>query len=159
VTVQSLVAVPTACVVDASVGIKLFLAEDYSDHAHALFARLADDPPAQFFVPDLFYIECASILWKSVRRLSYPRGRTRQDLEDLGRLLLQSIPTEELMTEALELALDHDITAYDASYLALAQQLGVPLITADAKLFRSLSTLSGQILWVGDLPLPSPPGT
>jgi hypothetical protein len=34
-----------ACVVDASVGIKLFLAEELTDCADALFARLAADPP------------------------------------------------------------------------------------------------------------------
>jgi hypothetical protein len=34
-----------ACVGDASVGIKLFLAEELSDRADALFARLAADPP------------------------------------------------------------------------------------------------------------------
>jgi predicted nucleic acid-binding protein len=155
--VQSSLALPAACVVDASVGIKLFVAEDLSDQAHALFARLADDSPAQFYVPDLFYIECANILWKYVRRLGYPRDQTRQDLDDLSRLSLESIPTEELMSGALELALVHDITAYDASYVALAQRLGVPLITADDKLFRTLPPATGQILWVGDLPLPAPP--
>jgi hypothetical protein len=34
-----------ACMVDASVGIKLFLAQELSDRADALFAYLAPDPP------------------------------------------------------------------------------------------------------------------
>lgn len=38
---------PLACVVDASVGIKLFVEEDQSEEAHALFALLASDPPAE----------------------------------------------------------------------------------------------------------------
>ena len=45
------------CVVDASVGIKLFLVEDLSEQADALFDHLADQPPARFYVPDLFFIE------------------------------------------------------------------------------------------------------
>jgi hypothetical protein len=33
--------------------------------------RLAQDPPASFFVPDLFYIECTNILWKYVRHFGF----------------------------------------------------------------------------------------
>jgi predicted nucleic acid-binding protein len=60
---------PHEVVVAASVGIKLFLVEPLSAEAHALFARHAADPPARLHVPDLFYIECAGILSKVVRRL------------------------------------------------------------------------------------------
>ncbi|MCZ7670587.1 MAG: hypothetical protein M5U34_27265 [Chloroflexi bacterium] len=47
------------CVVDASVGIKLFLVEDGSEAADRLFAELvpattADQPLTRFYVPDLF---------------------------------------------------------------------------------------------------------
>jgi len=38
------------CVVDASVGIKLFVDEPLSDQAHALFAKLTEDPPAELVV-------------------------------------------------------------------------------------------------------------
>ncbi|HKZ84931.1 MAG TPA: type II toxin-antitoxin system VapC family toxin, partial [Anaerolineae bacterium] len=58
---------PLECVVDASVGIKLFIAEPLSNLADALFAHLAADPPGRLMVPDLFFIECANILWKHVR--------------------------------------------------------------------------------------------
>jgi hypothetical protein len=44
-------------VVDARVGIKLFLVEPPSDRADALFDGLTATPPAHFFVPDLFFIE------------------------------------------------------------------------------------------------------
>ena len=55
---------PGRFVVDASVGIKLFVAEPLGEQADALFGLLAADPPAYLFVPDLFYIGCANILWK-----------------------------------------------------------------------------------------------
>lgn len=54
---------PLDCVVDASIGIKLFLVEPLSDEAHALIAGLTSDLPARLRVPDLFYIECTNILW------------------------------------------------------------------------------------------------
>ena len=127
------------CVVDASVGIKLFLAEEGSDAADALFAQLAQSPPARFYVPDLFYSECANILWKYVRRFGYPAGNARQDVADLLALRLQTVSTADVLAPALALAVQYDITAYDACYAALAQQLDLPLVTADSPLRRKLA--------------------
>ena len=49
-----------AFVVDASVGIKLFVEEEFSEKVQALFDLLAKNPPTKLFVPDLFYVECAN---------------------------------------------------------------------------------------------------
>ncbi|MEW6718333.1 MAG: type II toxin-antitoxin system VapC family toxin [Chloroflexota bacterium] len=122
----------------ASVGIKLFVEEEGSAQADRLFGQLAKSPPARFYVPDLFFIECANILWKYVRRFGYPAENARKDVADLQVIALQVVSTADLLTPALELALTHDITAYDACYAALAQQIGLPLITADEALVRKL---------------------
>ena len=139
------------CVMDASVGIKLFIVEPLSAEAHALFARRTDDPPARFFVPDLFFIECTNILWKYVKRLGLPTEDAKVNVEQLGLLALQVTPTRALMTDALAIALKHDVTAYDAAYVALSQTLALPLITADEKLMRALAGTSYDIRWLGDV--------
>jgi predicted nucleic acid-binding protein len=126
------------CIVDASVGIKLFLIEDLSDVADRLFDQLAQDLPARFYVPDLFFVECANILWKYVRRFGYPPTKAYQDVADLAALALTTVSTADLLQPALELALTYDVTAYDATYAALAQRLTLPLITADAALALKL---------------------
>jgi predicted nucleic acid-binding protein len=126
------------CIVDASVGIKLFLIEDLSDVADRLFDQLAQDLPARFYVPDLFFVECANILWKYVRRFGYPPTKAYQDVADLAALVLTTVSTADLLQPALELALTYDVTAYDATYAALAQRLTLPLITADAALALKL---------------------
>ncbi len=138
-----------AAVVDASVGIKLFVLEDGSEQADRLFNRLAADPPASFFVPDLFYIECANILWKYVRRFGYPAENARQDIQDLQSLALNGVPTIDLIDQALDLALAFDVTAYDASYAALARRLDLPLVTADSALAQKLaeSDIAIHLLW------------
>lgn len=148
---------PLRCVVDASVGIKLFLAEALSDRADALFLHLAADPPAQIFVPDSFYIECANILWKHMRRSGYPSDQARKALGDLSALALRSVPTVELMKDALEVGVQETITAYDACYVALARRLGVSAVTADEKLARALAGVSYDVHWLGDFPIPSLP--
>ena len=68
------------CVVDASAGIKLFLDEPLSERADTLFDHLSDDPPARFHVPDLFFVECANILWKYARAITAIRWRTRDKM-------------------------------------------------------------------------------
>ncbi len=137
------------CVVDASVGIKLFVAEEQSELADQLFSRLTADPPAYFYVPDLFYVECANILWKYTRRFDYPADNARQDVRDLQALALRSVSTADLLVPALELALTFKLTTYDASYAALAQQLNLPLITADVAMQRKLK---GSNITVQTLP-------
>jgi predicted nucleic acid-binding protein len=126
-------------VVDASVGIKLFVVEDGSDLAVQLFAQLTADPPAQLYVPDLFFIECTNILWKYVWRFDYPAENARQDVIDLRALALITVSTADLIEPALDLALQYELTAYDASYVALAERLALPLVTADAPLARKLA--------------------
>jgi predicted nucleic acid-binding protein len=137
------------CVVDASVGIKLFIDEALSDAAHALFGRLADDAQVHFFVPDLFYIECTNILWKYHLRYGLSADDANAAVAHLEQLRLQSVPTAHLMMDALAIAVEHAITAYDAAYVALAQRLAVPLVTADQALVRKLAETRFAVQWLG----------
>lgn len=142
--------VPLRYVIDASVGIKLFITEPLSEQAHALFGHLASEPPAEFFVPDLFYIECANILLKYHRRFGRRLEDALNDVVALGKIALRATPTSDLIEDALILAVRHNLTAYDACYVALAERLQIPLITADERLVRMVE----QAQWLGDLAIP-----
>ena len=138
---------PLRHVVDASVGIKLFVEEEFSEQAHALFSHLTADPPAEFYIPDLFYIECANILLKYTRRFGRSLEDSQADITDLKYLSLKPTSTAELMEDALLLASEKNLTAYDACYAVLAQNLGIPLITADAQLSEAIESA----IFIGDL--------
>jgi len=142
----------TDCVVDASIGIKLFLVEPLSDRADALFDYLTATPPARFYVPDLFFIECTNILWKYVRRFGYAPESARQDIVALTQLPLQVASTASLAEAVLALAVSHGITAYDTAYVALAQRLALPLVTADEALVRRLEGSGLDVRWLGKWP-------
>jgi predicted nucleic acid-binding protein len=142
----------TDCVVDASVGIKLFLVESLSDRADALFDHLTHSPPARFYVPDLFFIECANILWKYIRRFNYPKETAQQDVVDLIQLPLHIISTAELAEEALKLAVARHVTAYDAAYVVLSRRLSLPLVTADETLVHLLEGADLDIRSLADWP-------
>lgn len=126
-------ALPIRCVIDASVGIKQVVAEPGSSLAHALFARLIHDPATSFHVPDLFFLECANILWRlAVRQNILTPAQAVASLAALK--LLRLTPVTDLSQEALDIAVAHDITVYDATYVAA--RLKVPLITADGSSMR-----------------------
>jgi len=152
-----MIAPPVACVVDASVGIKLVVAEALSNEAHALFAHLARDPAARFYVPDLFDLECANVLWKQTQRAGYPLADARLNLATLVALALQRLPVTTLATDALTIAANHRISAYDACYVAASQRQGVPLITADTKLVTKMAGTPYTVLFLGSLAIPPPP--
>ncbi len=134
------------CVLDASVGIKLFVEEEFSDKVQRLFSKLAEDPQAEIHVPDLFYIECANILLKYTHRFNRPLEDSLKDIKDLNDLALKSTSTSELIEDALELASEKNLTAYDACYAALARRLALPLVTADAPLANAVD----WAVWIGD---------
>jgi hypothetical protein len=77
---------------------------------------------------------------------------SQSDLIDLGRLALKSTPTADLMKNALLLASELDLSAYDACYALLAQQLGIHLVTADQPLARKLEFA----VFLGDLDIQLP---
>lgn len=135
------------CVMDASVGIKLFIEEEFSDTVQRLFAKLTEDPQAEIHIPDLFYIECANILLKYTRRFDRPLEDSLADIKDLGKLSLRPTSTLELIEDALLLASEKKLTAYDACYAVLAQKLNLPLITADAPLAKAVD----WAVWIGDV--------
>ena len=138
-------------VVDASVGIKLFVAEEMSEQAELLFASMANDRPVRLYVPDLFYVECTNILWKYVRRHGLPAEQAHANLSDLSALSLQAVPTVEIVQEALEIVIGFGATAYDACYVALSYRLGAYLITADERLVRQFAGSRYRIRWLGDI--------
>ena len=129
--------VPLRCVIDTNICIKQFISDPLTPKINQLFDRL-DDPEVEFFVPDLFYIECANFLWKYVRSNLYTAEQVQADLSDLKALGFQVTSTKELMSEAVKIGLDYGITAYDGCYVALSEQVMAPLLTLDERLVNSL---------------------
>lgn len=144
---------PLRAVVDASVAVKIFVPEVLSTQAQEIFARFASENGAELIVPDFFFIECANVFWKWVQRSAYPSKNAREHLRDLTGLGLTSIPAQLVADDALEIALEHRITAYDACYIAAAAQLKLPLISADEKLVRQVAKGSFEVQWLGDVRL------
>jgi len=131
-------ALPLSCVYDASFLIKCVVPEEESLLIRELLRVLLEDNRSVMSVPELFFIESANILWKKVRRGEVDVKTSIIRLDQLSELYLVTTPLKQLDKRALELACELNISAYDASYVALAEKLQVPLLTADMCLARIL---------------------
>lgn len=147
---------PFACVVDASVAAQLYIPEPLTPTATLLFDILATNPAATFHVPDLFFIECANIFWKYARRGGCSAAEATAAMSNILSLRLQRTPTFDLSADALPVALAHDLTAYDACYVALAHRHGLSLLTADNKLVNKLAGSPYSLVWLGSWAPPPP---
>jgi predicted nucleic acid-binding protein len=125
------------CVLDTNICIKQFIQDPLTQKVNQLFDRL-DNPATEFFVPDLFYVECANTLWKYARANLYTDAQIKADLADLANLNLIVTPTKELMIEAVKIGLQYGITAYDGCYVALSKRQKATLLTLDSRLVNSL---------------------
>jgi predicted nucleic acid-binding protein len=129
---------PLRCVVDTSVCIKQFISDPLTSKVHQLFDHLANSE-TEFFVPDLFYIECANTLWKYIRAGLYTAAEVQADLATLKALPLRVVSTADLMEDAVSIGLTYGISAYDACCVALSQQVSAMLLTLDQRRVRSIA--------------------
>ena len=136
-------------VIDASTGAKWFLSEVHSGAARRLLSAKHD-----LLVPDLFFPEIASILWKRVRRGEISEPDAGAILQTVGEMPLQLHSAWPLVALALPLACRTDRTVYDCLYLALALREEAPMVTADEKFYNALKDgpLAPSLLWVDDVP-------
>jgi predicted nucleic acid-binding protein len=124
----------TLWVVDASVIIKWYVPE--TDYAAARAMRTAETNLA---APDLLFAEMSNSLWKLVRRGEMAAPRAIAIIEEIAAAPFLTFSNQSLAQDALDLAIATGLTAYDASYAALAIRLDKILITADEKLVRKLA--------------------
>lgn len=109
------------CVIDTNIVIKQFINDPLTEKANQLFEHLGD-PSVQFYVPDLLYIESANVLCKYVRTQLYTAGQIASGLESLNELPLRVVSTKKLMTQAVEIGLKYNISAYESFQACFLQE-------------------------------------
>lgn len=126
-------------VVDTNVLAYLYLPSEHTTLAERLLTR---DP-----------VWVAPVLWRSEFRNILAGYMRRRGLAFAAATEIQS-EAEQLMAgrelevpsrQVLELVRDSACSAYDCEFVALAIQLGVPLVTMDAKLLRAFPTHTARL--------------
>ena len=140
----------TTVVVDASVAVKWCLPlrrEELVAEAEELLASSRRDE-VRFLVPDLFWVELANALWKAVRRAEMSSDNAASAMSFMRDLGIATLPSLDLVPQALDLAISHSRTVYDSLYVALAIQSDSELITADERLANALAARL-PVKWLG----------
>ena len=128
-------------VVDASVACKWFFEEELSAEAQALAATRYG-----LLAPDLIIAECANVAWRRVRDGLISREQAEASLEALPAWFELLTPAAQLHEAAFGIAYTLNHPVYDCLYIALAAREAVPLVTADAALFRRVRNTPWEAL-------------
>ena len=99
-------------------------------------ARLVRELDDEWIVPDLWRDEFMNILATYIRQ-DGTRLESARSLWVTAAGLFENRERSADSIATLELAEMHRLSAYDAQYLAVAVEFGVPLITEDRSLLRS----------------------
>lgn len=106
--------------------------------AFGAFERIAQrlsGPGQTLHAPHALDLEVAQSLRRLASRGTITQGRAQEALEDYGGLRIRRYPHGTLLPRIWELRAN--ISAFDAAYVALAEALDAPLVTADGRLARS----------------------
>ena len=126
-------------ILDASVILKWFIKEEDSDKAKELKESHIIGK-FNIIVPDIIIYEVGNALRYEPE---FSLREVNRSLEELYELNLDIIaPLPDILTLIAEIAYRYNITFYDASYIALAQELELQFVTADQKLYNKVENLS-----------------
>lgn len=139
-------------VIDASVAVKPVMPDEVDTHIALAIVTLAGRGPGRLWaMPDLFDAECANVIRTSVARGRLRDGQAGRALRLVLEMPGQRVASGLLVEAALVLALAVKVSVYDACYLALADLLGVPLVTADRRLVEAAALSGHDVIFLGDV--------
>ncbi len=131
-----------SALLDTSVAVKWFIREEDSEkaadlrHAHGRVEIL-------LHAPDILLLELTNALRYSPLVSAEEIPQALRLFPGLG---ITIIPFDlDALISSVTLSLEHDLAVYDAYFLALAQTLEMPLITADQRMLSSLTVEDGAL--------------
>ena len=136
-------------VVDASVAVKWFVDEELADEAAELLHG-----PNFLYAPDLIVSEITNALWKKFTRGHITHQQAEVFAASITHAPVDLVPSQSLHQRALNIAIEIRHSTYDCFYLACAERMGEPLITADARLCTVVrdGTYAGLVRHLSDVP-------
>ncbi len=122
-------------VVDASVLVKPFTRHDEADRARSVALLQAHaERRCRVVLPDFARLEILNAVRFGRRAVAGHTTEVLLALQDLG--LRFAVLDHSTLERAVALSWTQEISIYDAAYVALAEHLEAPLVTADTKLFN-----------------------
>ena len=137
-------------VLDTSVALKWAfpMANETLTHEALRLLQRYRDGAVDFIVPDVFWGEIAGVLRGGARRGRWTRHDAETAAEAFAGCHFTSVPSRELVSEAMAIAFWCDRSIFECFYAALAVQARASLITADERLANVLAARF-PVKWLG----------
>ncbi len=134
-------------VIDASMALAWFFERSDAAQAHCAQSALLAISEADVYVPALWHIEITNALLVGERRRVVSTAQVLDYLSRLSRLpiITDDTPSTSRRDLIMALAREHNLTAYDATYLDLALRSNATLATFDKQLARALNEAGGKL--------------
>jgi predicted nucleic acid-binding protein len=137
-------------IADAGVLVAAYL-QDEPTHESALgLVRVLAEGTVRWLAPSLLPYEFTNAMLKALRAGRLDEDTLEQAIAETAKLTVFTLAVDQLAT--LALARRFGRSAYDAAYLALAEQENAPLITADRRLHNAVKEALPWVIWVADWP-------
>jgi predicted nucleic acid-binding protein len=117
-------------VADANLTLYLYVEGQHTQEAQAVLRR-----DSAWVVPPLWQSEFLNVLWQYIRQDIFTEQDALRRYKEASRTVqIEENPPAE---QRLHLAVQHNVTVYDATYAALARHLGVQHVTYDGQVLQA----------------------
>jgi predicted nucleic acid-binding protein len=121
-------------VIDTSALIRIFVPDGPLPDGFEDFLRGVERGLNIAIAPELLLAEAANVINKKRMSGELDGNESDQLLSDLLSVPIRLFPHQPLILQAFKLAREHNLTVYDTLYLALAEDDGAVIFSADRKL-------------------------
>lgn len=132
-------------VIDSSVTMAWCFEDEATNDSEAILDRLVHD---EAVVPGLWEFEVGNVLLVAERRGRITEAQAARFVDLLTQLPIRIDASPTDITAVLAVGRRHNLSAYDAAYLVLAERLAAPMATLDDKL-ATASRNAGVELLIG----------
>lgn len=138
-------------VIDASVALKWYLSdeEDGPQAIHLLTHYVSNE--LDILAPSLLEYEVINGLLIAQRKGRVKEEKVNTAMDGFMHLEIKLIGLSLIYTKLLRYCRMYNRSVYDASYLAVADENEIPLITADEGLYNAVKKDLKWVKWLGDI--------
>ncbi len=131
-------------VVDASTAISWILKETGPANRPDLYGTISD---AGVVVPAIWSLEVTNGILQALKRKRLTEFQLAQYLPilDALRVEYEDMSYARALSAVFQLALEHGLTSYDASYVELARRRGIPLVTGDDRMATAARNMGVEL--------------
>ena len=128
-------------VVDTSALIRLFVPDGSLPDGFDEFLRGVERGINTAIAPELLLAEAANVINKKRKSEEFDENESDRLLSDILSVPIRLFPHQPVILRAFEMAREHNLTVYDTLYLALAEDHGAVIFSADRKLLKTAAQL------------------